>query len=54
MMCIKVLVERGVAPSKIIFVNVVCCKEGLEAIAAAYPEVLVVTGGLDPILNEKK
>ena len=53
-MCIKVLVERGVEPKNIIFVNVVCCKEGLEAIAAAYPEVLVVTGAVDPILNEKK
>ena len=25
-----------------------------EMIAAAYPEVLVVTGAIDPILNEKK
>ena len=53
-MCIKVLVERGVDPKKIIFVNVVCCKEGLEAVAAAYPDVLIVTGAIDPILNEKK
>ena len=53
-MCIKVLADRGVDPKKIIFINVLCCKEGLEAIAKAYPDVRVVTGAIDPILNEKK
>ena len=53
-MCVKVLVEKGVDPKKIIFVNVVCVKEGIEALAAAYPDVKVVTGAIDPILNEKK
>jgi len=51
---VKVLVERGVKPASIVFVNVVCVKEGIDALAAAYPEVRIVTGAIDPILNEKK
>ncbi|KAL1496320.1 hypothetical protein AB1Y20_016277 [Prymnesium parvum] len=52
--CIELLVERGVDPAKIVFVNVVCCGEGLEAVAKAFPQVRVVTGAIDPILNESK
>ena len=51
---VKVLVEAGVPPENIVFVNVVCVREGLAALAAAYPAVKVVTGAIDPILNEKK
>ena len=50
----KVLVDAGVPPTNIVFVNIVCVKEGLEAIAKAYPDVKVVTGAVDPTLNEKK
>ena len=46
--------EAGVPPENIIFVNVVCVKEGIEAMNKAYPAVKIVTGGIDPILNEKK
>jgi len=53
-MACKVLVEKGVPPENIIFVNIVCVQEGLDAIAKAYPTVRVVTGAIDPILNEKK
>lgn len=49
---IKVLVDKGVPPGAIIFVNVVCVLEGLRAIAAAYPDVRVVTGCIDPVLND--
>mgnify|MGYP006109739653 CR=1 FL=1 len=51
---IKVLVEAGSAPKDIVFVNIVCCMEGLKALQEAYPEVRVVTSAVDPILNEKK
>ena len=51
---VKVLVEAGVPPENIVFVNIVCVREGLAALAAAYPAVKVVTGAIDPILNEKK
>ena len=50
----KVLVEAGVPPANIIFVNIVCVKEGLDALHTAYPQVAIVTGAVDPILNEKK
>eukprot|EP00930_Biecheleria_cincta_P007247 TRINITY_DN108442_c0_g1_i1.p1 TRINITY_DN108442_c0_g1~~TRINITY_DN108442_c0_g1_i1.p1 ORF type:complete len:258 (-),score=34.17 TRINITY_DN108442_c0_g1_i1:309-998(-) len=51
---IEVLVKAGVPPANIIFVNIVCVKEGLEKVAAAYPAVRVVTGAIDPILNGQK
>ena len=50
----KVLVEAGVPAASIVFVNVVCVQEGLDALGAAYPEVRIVTGEVDPILNSKK
>lgn len=53
-MAIRVLVERGCKPESIIFVNVVCCQEGLDAVAKAFPAVRVVTGAIDPVLNEHK
>jgi uracil phosphoribosyltransferase len=36
------------------FLNVVSCPEGLAALAASFPEVAVVTAGVDPGLNEHK
>ena len=30
------------------------CLEGLRAMVAAFPDVKIVTGCVDPILNEKK
>lgn len=53
-MACKVLVDAGVPAENIIFVNIVCVKEGLAALEAAYPAVKIVTGAVDPILNEKK
>lgn len=53
-MACKVLVDQGVPPENIIFVNIVCVQEGLDALAKAYPAVQVVTGAIDPILNDKK
>ncbi len=44
----------GVHPANVMFLNVVSCPEGLAALAAAYPEVIVVTAEVDPGLNEHK
>lgn len=52
--CIELLVSRGVAPSRIIFVNILCVREGLEAIASKFPDIKVVSSALDPILNGSK
>ncbi|EED93951.1 probable uracil phosphoribosyltransferase [Thalassiosira pseudonana CCMP1335] len=46
--------EHGVQPEKIVFANVICCPEGLEALASAYPKVKIVTSWVDDGLNESK
>lgn len=51
---IESLVDVGVKPSNIVFSNVVCCPEGLKNMAAAYPEVKIVTAAIDECLNEDK
>lgn len=51
---IKVLTDKGVTPSNIVFVSVVCVREGVDKVHEAYPEVQIVSGEMDPILNEQK
>jgi len=51
---IEVLVENGVKLSNIVFANMICCPEGLKAMADAYPEVKIVTACVDECLNEEK
>lgn len=46
--------KHKVDPAKIVFANMICCPEGLEALALAYPEVKVVTACIDDGLNEEK
>jgi len=40
--------------SKIVFVNLICCPEGLEVMAKTYPEVKIVTACIDSYLNDDK
>lgn len=42
-MAIRVLVESGVDPKKVMFLNLICAPEGLKALREEYPEVRVVT-----------
>jgi len=51
---IDVLVEKGVPPERIIFINLLSCPEGVAAMAKAYPKVRIVSAALDACLNEKK
>lgn len=54
-MAIETLVSKhNVKPERIIFANVICCPEGLGAMAEAYPEVKIVTACVDKKLNEEK
>lgn len=46
--------DHKVDPTKIIFANMICCPEGLRALAEAYPKVKVVTACIDECLNEDK
>jgi uracil phosphoribosyltransferase len=36
--------EHGVETRNIMFLNLVCCPEGLKAMAEIYPEIPVITG----------
>ena len=43
-----------VPENKIIFVNIICCQEGLDNLLRTYPNIKIVTSCIDPILNEHK
>jgi uracil phosphoribosyltransferase len=51
---IDVLVDRGIPQEKIVFINLICCPEGIRAMNAAYPQVRIVSAALDSHLNEKR
>jgi len=48
------LTSHGVLPAKILFITILSAPEGLQAIAAKYPEVKVVTAALDERLDANK
>eukprot|EP00051_Salpingoeca_urceolata_P005815 m.77686 g.77686 ORF g.77686 m.77686 type:complete len:222 (-) comp14556_c0_seq2:95-760(-) len=54
MKAIEVLLDAGVKQGSIIFLNIISCPEGLEALTSRFPEVAVVTAEVDSHLNEKK
>jgi uracil phosphoribosyltransferase len=51
---IKVLTDAGVPAENIVFINLVCCPEGVRAMHAAYPTVKIVSASLDSHLDERK
>ena len=53
-MALSVLLDSGVKPENIMFLNLICAPEGLDALRADYPEVHVVTGAIDERLNEHR
>jgi uracil phosphoribosyltransferase len=53
-MAIDVLKSRGVFEEHIIFLNMISCKEGLQAVTDRFKKVRIVTGFVDPILDENK
>jgi len=53
-MAIKSLLAKGVKEEKIVFVNVIACPEGIERLTTDFPKVKIVTGMIDPRLNENK
>ena len=40
-MAIKVLMESGVEPKNIMFLNLICAPEGIQALTSEYPDVQV-------------
>jgi len=51
---IEVLKESGVKTENIMFLNLICCPEGLHAMHKHYPEISIITGCVDSHLNEDK
>ena len=51
---IKNLLEKGVKQDKITFINLISCPEGLDAVTKEYPEIKIITGVIDPKMNENK
>ena len=47
-------VKFKISPKNIVFANVICCPEGLAAVAKAYPQVKIVTTMIDKHLNREK
>lgn len=51
---VEVLLDQGVREDHIIFINLVSCHEGIEAITTRFPKLRVITAAIDDELNEKK
>lgn len=45
--------KSGVPEDRIVFVNLVACPEGINAVLAKFPLIRIVTAEIDPGLNEK-
>lgn len=54
-MALDVLVNQyKVDPNRIVFANMICAPEGLNAVANAYPQIKIVTACIDDALNDEK
>eukprot|EP01061_Rhynchopus_euleeides_P021961 TRINITY_DN35836_c0_g1_i1.p1 TRINITY_DN35836_c0_g1~~TRINITY_DN35836_c0_g1_i1.p1 ORF type:complete len:293 (+),score=131.69 TRINITY_DN35836_c0_g1_i1:49-879(+) len=51
---VEILRKAGVQEEKIIFVNLLCCPEGLKAFRESFPAIQVVTSAVDPRINDKR
>lgn len=50
----EVLLNRGVKPENISFLNLICCKEGISAYHARFPDIKIITGAIDSGLDDCK
>eukprot|EP01064_Diplonema_japonicum_P023753 TRINITY_DN34171_c0_g1_i1.p1 TRINITY_DN34171_c0_g1~~TRINITY_DN34171_c0_g1_i1.p1 ORF type:complete len:268 (+),score=89.02 TRINITY_DN34171_c0_g1_i1:24-806(+) len=50
---VNILKQHGVKEERIVFVNVVCCPEGLKNFTTAFPKTQIVTSSVDPVLDER-
>ncbi|KAJ9075498.1 Uracil phosphoribosyltransferase, synthesizes UMP from uracil [Entomophthora muscae] len=51
---IEVLISHGVPQEHIIFLNLVCCPEGLEAVLSKFPDLKIVTAAIDTGLDQNR
>jgi len=54
MLAIQQLLQVGVKPENITFVNLISVPEGIERILSNYPKIKIVTGMCDSHLNDQK
>ncbi|KAH3673181.1 hypothetical protein WICMUC_003799 [Wickerhamomyces mucosus] len=50
----EVLISRGVKPERIFFLNLLAAPEGIVAYHDKFPNIKIITGGIDPKLDAKK
>lgn len=53
-LAIQILLENGADVNNILFVNVVSCPEGIDAVLASFPDIRIVTAAVDTGLNNQK
>lgn len=51
---IETLLKAGASEDKIVFLNVVCCPEGIKRMNETFPAIRIVTGAIDEGLNTRK
>jgi uracil phosphoribosyltransferase len=51
---IKCLIAAGCVQENIIFLNLLGCDEGIQAIFKEYPKIRIVTCGIEPYMNHHK
>lgn len=54
MMAAQVLLDRGVQQDRIFFLNLLASPEGIKAFNEKYPQIKIITGGIDEKLDESK
>ncbi|KAL5508622.1 FUR1 [Sanghuangporus vaninii] len=50
---IEVILSHGVPESRIIFINLISCPEGLHKVCTRFPKLRVITGWIDKGLDDK-
>ncbi|ODQ79875.1 hypothetical protein BABINDRAFT_180377 [Babjeviella inositovora NRRL Y-12698] len=54
MMAVEVLLSRNVMPERIFFLNLLAAPEGIETFQEKFPQIKIITGGIDEKLDEHK
>lgn len=51
LLCLQKIVDSGVAQSDITVIGVIACEEGLRVLNHSFPQIKLVVGTIDPVLN---
>eukprot|EP00358_Blepharisma_japonicum_P002365 CAMPEP_0202952124 /NCGR_PEP_ID=MMETSP1395-20130829/36198_1 /ASSEMBLY_ACC=CAM_ASM_000871 /TAXON_ID=5961 /ORGANISM="Blepharisma japonicum, Strain Stock R1072" /LENGTH=112 /DNA_ID=CAMNT_0049661341 /DNA_START=251 /DNA_END=585 /DNA_ORIENTATION=+ len=53
-LAIEELIKAGVKEENIVFINLISCDDGINALFAKYPKISMVTAQVDPTLNDDR